>query len=264
VALLTTITASAQVATGDVLFSVTDPRPLAKAAEQLEARYGIPIYYEDAASSYSGDLVTSGDAQFQRTHPKALIPKGGSVTIRALAGAKIAGPTDLVSVLQTALDSHAEEGNAGQFKLLQTGNGVSIIPTSVRNTNGVWVPDQSPLDAAVSFPELQSDGMEIIELIRNTIINTSGKIVELGTVPTQLLKTQTVRLGAKNEPARDVLVRMLAGLQWSDSRIITPIYKMSWQLLYAPDTQGYFLNLHQVMIEKASPTGRSVRRPVIR
>ena len=263
-ALLAIITVSAQVATGDVLFSVTDPRPLAKAAEQLEVRYGIPIYYEDAALSYSGDIVARGDAEFQLRHPKALSPKGGSVTIRALAGAKITGPTDLQSVLQTALDSHAEEGNAGQFKLLQTGTGVAIIPTNVRNTNGVWVPDQSPLDTAVSFPDLQRNGMETIELIRNILINTSGKSVELGTVPTELLKTQTVRLGAKNESARDVLVRMLAGLQWSDSRIITPIYKMSWQLLYAPDTQGYFLNIHQVMIERANPTGRSVRRPVIR
>jgi hypothetical protein len=79
-----------------------------------------------------------------------------------------------------------------------------------------------------------------------------------------VLQTQTVSLGAKNESARGLLVRMLADLQWSDSRIITPIYKMSWQLLYAPDMQAYFLNLHQVMIETVGPTGRSARRPVVR
>src|SRR5205823_621062 len=104
-----------------VIFSATDPRPLAKAAELFERRYGIPISYEDVAYAYDGDVIDQINPEDKKTHPdvRALIPKGGSVELRGQAGAIAHTPSDARLMLQTVLDGHAKAGNPGEFALLQ-------------------------------------------------------------------------------------------------------------------------------------------------
>src|SRR5260370_1042056 len=145
IALSTMFVSVAQPMKANTTVSLADPRPLSKAAELFEQKYGIMIAYEDAAYAYQGDLVDKTTQEFLNAHPNSrfLIPKGGSLSI-ALPNAKVT--TDLVPTVQGAIDSYLAAGYGGEFKLLQAGGGLIIVPTGVRNSTGVLVPDSSPLD----------------------------------------------------------------------------------------------------------------------
>ena len=73
-----------------------------------------------------------------------------------------------------------------------------------------------------------------------------------------------VKAGAVNEHARSVLFRALVGLQPADPRTKAPSVKLAWSLLYDPGERIYVMNVHQVMMEVASPVGIKILRPVTR
>jgi len=250
-----------------VILSATDPRPLAKAGELFERKYGIPMSYEDVAYAYDGDVIDQTSPEYKKTHPegKALMPKGCSVELRGQAGAIVRTPMDAKLMFQTVLDGHARVGNPGVFALLQNNDGLVIVPTSGRNWNGALVQDHSPLDTSISFPELRRTAVETLELICNTVADASGKKVVVGTTPLLGLPGQTVAIiGAANEQARSVLFRMLSSLQPSDLRTKAPSIKLAWQLFYDPGQSMYVMNVHQVMMEASSPIGVKILRPVTR
>lgn len=255
-----------------IILSATDPRPLAKAAQAFELHYGIPMSYEDPAYAYDGDLIDKTDPTYKISHPdvRALIPKGGSVVLRGNLSALVSSPTDAIPLLQPLLDDHVRAGNPGEFALVQSGDGVVIVPTKVRDANGILLADQSPLEVRISFPELQRTDLETLDAICGTILANSGKKVMVATTPFIGLRSSGARgsyyvtIGANNEPARSVLQRTLAGLQWPDPRTQGSILKMGWRLLYDPGQKVYALNVHQVFKEAPTPTRQTVRRPVVR
>ena len=246
-----------QVAREGVILSETGPRPLAKAAEALEGRYGIPVSYEDPAYVYDGDIVDFTDPAYKISHPgiRALGVKSGSVVLRGNLSASVRSPADAISLFQSLLDDHVRAGNPGEFALVQSGDGVVIVPTKVRDANGILSPDQSPLEVRISFPEQERTANEAMDAICGAILANSGKKVVLGmdpfggirsTDPRGARATYYVTIGATNEPARSVLQRTLAGLQWANPSIKSPILKMAWRLLYDPGERAYALNVHQL------------------
>src|SRR5262249_31479567 len=139
--------------------TVNDSRPLAKAAEILMDRYGVPISYEDiSAYVYSPELEDT--IGFVKDNPSAknIPPRKQtlSFTVQPFGATNFTQPADKASVssfLQTVIDQHSANGNAGQFKKMETPIGLAIVPTAARNTLGNFVPDQSPLDLRISFPQ---------------------------------------------------------------------------------------------------------------
>jgi|SRR5215471_6089198 len=174
-----------QVPPQPIVLSATDPRPLAKAAELFERRYGIPVSYEDVTYAYDGDVVDQTNPDYRKTHPtaKALIPRGGAVAIRGQASAVVRTPSEASPVLQTALDDHAKAHNPGEFVLLQNSEGLVIVPSNSRDANGVLAPDHSPLETRISFPLLQRTALETLDLICSVVTGASGKRVLVGTTP---------------------------------------------------------------------------------
>lgn len=261
-----------QVAREGIILSATGPRPLVKATDELEGRYGIPVSYEDAAYAYEGDLVDETDPAYKISHPgiRALGVKSGSVVLRGNLNALVRSPADAMSLFQSVLDDHVRAGNPGEFALVQSGDGVVIVPIRVREASGILVPDQSPLEVRISLPDLERTDLETLYAICAAIQANSGRTVRVGTTPFLGLRSSDTRgsyyvtIGASNEPARGVLQRTLAGLQWADPLTQGPILKMAWWLLYDPGERVYALNVHQVFRGAASPTGRRVRQPVAR
>jgi len=245
----------------EVVLSINDPRPLSEAASQLEPILGIPISYEDAALVYSGDYARAldtdwgrksaeHDPRFRATNPIGSI--GGSLEVRFTIDASVSAR----QVLQGVVDQHKARGNPGEFTLLSNGNGFSIVPAAIRDTNGILMPEHSPLDSVISFPTAERTGAATLEMICQAVTAASGRKVNLGNVPLNLFFNTAVEVGADHQTARDVLLRTLRELHWNNGVRDVAIPKMSWQLLYGPAramartpslADGlYFLNLHTV------------------
>ena len=209
--------ASAQTATRQESVSIDDPWPLAKTAEILWARYGIPISYEDVSKySYSADLADP--VAFGAAHPDAsLLPPRSSHLSFALEPLVIGNdpvrPADLTRVakqLQVILDQHQSNGNPGRFKILETPAGLVITPTAVRDANGLFVADHSVLDARITFPEIRGESYLTFGALRDALQAATGKAVHIDILPGL---SDPIR--ADNEPARDVLIRLLNGFHRS-------------------------------------------------
>jgi hypothetical protein len=241
-------------------------RPLSKAADLVEIRYGIAVSYEDAMYAYEGDVVDKTDPAYKSKHPEAkvLIPKPGRLEI-ALPKAPATQAVSLSTILQAIVDQHLSKGNAGQFKVIPIGQGYTIVPESVRNSAGVLIPDASPLDVRISFPEMERTAFDALSAICQAVSAASARrVVVPATPPGGLLVNQVVKLGASNETARDVLARLFANTHWADPRTVGLIHKYSWRLHYGPDVQMYALNVHEVMTEVSTPSGTKRVIPVNR
>ncbi len=258
----------AQVArpSNNVRLSVVDePRPLARAADLLQRKLGVGISYEDPPWIYQGDLVEAANLpsnlEIKKTSPRfhATVPAVGSLDLSLpfnVASHSISIPA--ISVLQDLLSEHVRRGNPGEFKVLTLGGDFSIVPFVARDKVGNSLAVRSPLDFAVSFPNAARDGNAALKTLCEAITEASGMRTSANGVP-KLFFTTTVSLNATNEPARDVLVRLLRTLTWPDPRQnVVPIPKLSWRLLYDPEAQAYFLNIGLVLKETLGATGQTM------
>ncbi len=119
---------------------------------------------------------------------------------------RLVDAADVAKLLPGILDQHANNGNAGRFAVLKTAGGLVIVPTAIRDAAGAFVPDHSLLETRISFPEVSGMSMTVFGVFRNALQAASGKAVRID----EMMRTvDPVR--ADNEPARDVLIRMLRG-----------------------------------------------------
>ena len=249
-----------QLAQPSVVVSVNEPRPLARAAILIEQRFGVSVSYEDPAYGNAVDLVDKTDAQYKLSHPEAkvLIPRAGSLNLTLPTEASVqmgaSANSTIGPILQSAINSHMMNGDPGEFKVITTAGGFSIVPTAVRGSAGMMIPNQSPLETAISISAGRRDAKQTLNLICEAISNGSGSKVTVGLI--EELRNQVIQLAANNEPARDVLVRFLNTRVWADNSI-TAIPKLSWSLLYGPDVEMYALNLRAVRVQIKTPTGRN-------
>ena len=235
----------------NVPFTVSDARPLAKAAEIIEVKYGLLINYEDPAYVHADDVRDDTDLKYKQQDPsaRALSVRGGQLVFDVEARADGRGLANPMRALQTVVDAHNSRGLPGSFRVLQTKDTFSIVPVAVKDRSGRVGSFSSPLDAKMSIPEREVTGTQLVELICEEVTRASGFRVVPGLLPSNVLNNTTVVLKATNEVAREVLLRALPGLSWKQPGITIPPRKLVWQLFYAPGPEMYFLHLHVAMKE---------------
>jgi hypothetical protein len=221
---------------------VDDPRPVASGAEQLEARYGWVITYEDPqwlAPSEIRDVTDSvrRDAQglspqMRSMLPRVLIPRGGSFVFSL----PLNGSSDQLVVVQNLLAAYASAGNPGTFRVLQSPGAMHIIPVTARDATEQSAPQHPVLDATISLEKRSWTGAAFLEAFCKQLTLVSGQRVEVGIFPINTLGQFQADYDAWDEPARDVLSRFLHS--------IGPGY--SWQLFFDPSGRSYYLNIHWV------------------
>jgi len=254
----------AQTIRSEVL-QVSDPRPLAAAADLLERKYAVAINYEDPLYVFAGDLVDQTNPSYRLAHPdkRAIVPKGGALTWRVDVDTRAQTLADPMAMLQSLVGIHAASGNPGEFTVKRIGSAYVIVPARAKNESGTVVARSSPLDVSISFPEQRISGIDAVKLICQTVSQPGAIKVTMGVVPYNLLQKKTVLLGANNETARNVLARALDGLKWANPHIVAPDAKLGWRLFYGADIQAYALNIHPVIADVPNPFGGTVRRPVL-
>jgi len=240
---------SVQVA-GTEHLSVNNGRPVAEAAWELEKRYGWVITYEDPIY-VNGSEINDVTLQVRRDldkykpgeAPKVLVPRGGSLAITFNLTSDDNNPVHPESVVQKLLEANGAAGNGGSFRLEVSGPLVHVIPTAYKNITGTLVPLQPVLDSLISIPAEERTGIQSLKALCAAVSEVTQTKVVVGTVDRNLFAGHSYQLGAKDEKARNFLVRLLGKVRVAGRLDDTDL---SWRLLFDPTEKFYALNIHGV------------------
>ncbi|MFZ3326745.1 MAG: hypothetical protein WA231_13005, partial [Methylocella sp.] len=206
---------------------VSDPRPVAAAIEEIEKLSGRPITYEDPPflnKDYMTPMVESvtGD-------PGLLVPSGGSLrfTLPADASAE-----QKAAAAQSMVGNYNASHGAATFSVSQDGL-THVVPRQTMDASGRLMPVTPVLDTRITMAAKTRSAMELLGEICQAVSLISGQPVGIGTVPTNALYQQKIEIGANNEPARQVLEKLIVANRLS----------LSWRLLYDPGLKTYYLNI---------------------
>lgn len=216
---------------------VNDPRPVAEAVRMLEQKTGVAITYEDPEYAYSSDIkdVTALVRKDGKSRPRILIPAGGVLDFSYSLAANGRPQEPMSDLVNRLLQQDAGNGK-GVFAVRRDGDRLHVVPAMVRNKEGELVPTTPILDERIYIPAGQRTGFEMLSAICEELTRISGHRVFVATVPSNSLHAYYAEMGADNEPAREVLSRLLNGFA----------NPLSWRVLYDPGLGWYALNIHTV------------------
>jgi len=237
-------------------YTITAQRPLAMAATILSQKLAVPISFEDALWAADADLMPMvSSIPFPPGFRPSPVPREHtfSFTLQSTPELRKAAAEP---VIQSVIDSYHRSGGPGRFKVVRFGtNEFSIVAVSAADRSGKDTPQVSPLDKRISFPAMRRSRMDAIEEVRRLVsdgsvnlnVDSSGGVVS-GNGFRNYLGNNTTDTGATNEPAREVL-----------ARIMGPIYagnaKLAWVMLYPPQSKDPTLYLRDVTGEVTRPDG---------
>ena len=232
--------------------SVQDPRPVAKALEELEAKYGWVITYEDPLylhPSETADVTTQVRKDLGKFRngeaPRVLIPAGGSlaITYDVMSDTKL--PVDRDAVVRKVLNASQTAG-VSRFRLEREKDNAMLhaIAAVNKNASGALVPHAAVLDAVISLSQGDRTSLQTLHAICEAVSQATGTHVEVGAVPLGLFMNHRDNEVVVSQKARDVLVQTLERTGSGTN--------LSWQLLYDPGMKTYYLNIHIVPAPKAA------------
>jgi hypothetical protein len=242
---------AANAQTYSVVLSINDARPMAEAVLSLIRTYPITITYEDPRYEYAGDLhdVTRQASKTRRAPVGSIGPSGGALQATYDVSEETGAPLDMADAIQKIVDANNLARLGGHFEVRQSGATFHVVPTEVRDSKGRWIRQQSLLDAPITFSsEGEKDGFGLIEAILREVSAASGAKIVGGRPAIAIncsspgcIENERV-VDATNEPARDVLVRLVSSLN--------PRY--TWVLYYDASERCYYFNL-VLGVERANP-----------
>jgi hypothetical protein len=203
---------------GAGMYRITDPRPLARVAELLQQKFGVPISYEEEELRYAGDLISASELPQNRElvakNPSwkgPIGPKNGTIELSLPIDAIIRQIGDPSEFINQAIQSHQQQKNVGSFKLVKLADhGYSIVMDRVANQSGKIEDCNPPLDTLVSFPEKYRSLRETLGVIADELAAAGKKKIGMGgPFEGDFLESTYVTIGANNETARSVMARAL-------------------------------------------------------
>ncbi|HTS35335.1 MAG TPA: hypothetical protein VMH04_06665 [Candidatus Solibacter sp.] len=215
---------------GAVHIESRSPRPLLQILDALRNKYGWVVSYEDPQYTAAADLSEPPPAAATGQMPTPQLPKGGSFTVQFSAKAP-----DEEKTLRAIVDSYNQSKLSGHFELRKgtTGN-LYVVGTGAHDDKG-GVANQSPvLDVAVTVAAEDRTYTDTISMICQQTATQSHADITLGIYPRNVFDYTNVKLGGNKIQAREMLLQTL---QASKKNLF-------WELLYDPNSKGYYLNLH--------------------
>jgi len=232
-----TIKPSTAVAAFGASIAVSDPRPVAAAIDEIEKVSGRPITYEDPPFQnkyHMTPMVEGGSGD-----PSLLVPRGGDLRFTLPANASAA---QAVAAVQSMVGTYNAGHGVATFSVLQDGL-THVVPRQTLDPSGRLVPVTPVLDTKITLAAKLGSAMELLEEICRAVSAPGGRPVEIGTVPTNALRTRQIEVGAADKPAREVLEKLIAASGMP----------LSWRLLYDPGLKTYYLNIAVVQRSSAQP-----------
>ena len=207
---------------------VYDSRALAVAVRQLEIRHGWVVTYEDPFYEYVPDLE----------HPRgrwglrlSFVPRSRRFRFE-YADQDLTRPFDVLSSL---VNTYNASGLHDRFRLLRQGDIFHIVPVASRNADGVLTTTRSRLSVRITMEDRTRSAGDTLDEVARQVTASLPQHIGINTPGTLLTNANVVRLGARDEIARDVLVRALSATG----------RRLSWQLFCDPSYKMCALNLHR-------------------
>jgi hypothetical protein len=235
-----------------VVLSVNDGRPLGQAVLSLIRSYPVTITYEDPRYEYGGDLrdITGQVSKTRDPQVRTIVPKGGALRATYDVSQETGEPVDMADAIQKLVDANNQARQGGHFEVLRSGETFHVVPTEVRDSKGRWIRQRSVLDTPITFSSGgERDGFELIDAILQEASVASGQKIVGGRANVVMACSslgciQDKRtVDARNEPARDVLIRLVNSLN--------PRY--TWVLYYGAPESYYVFNL-VLGVQRPEPT----------
>ena len=219
--LIVTILSSASASPNTL--TVQGGRPVDKAIQELEKRYGWQITYEDPPYIHYSDITDVSDndwpgvpvqspsqlqlARESGAHHRTLVPKGASLT----------------------------------FTLPSAGAGLlHVVPRKARGLSGNLELVKPVLDTLITIEPRARTSYELLEEVLKKISVATNANVVIGVGSENMLDNTKTSIGGSGKTARSILE------QW----ILEDGSSLSWRLFYGPSMKWYVLNVSQVSAVK--------------
>jgi len=201
---------------------VESARPVSDAVDLLVKECRCVISYEDPRWD-KADLEDATDrVSTTKDAPlRIYVPKKTGFVFSYERPEKVDRPEDMAAAVTSVVDWHRNAGHRSDFKVQSTSDGVYVFPMK-----------GSALDVRMSIAAQEGRTSDMLALFLADLKKVSGTGLTLGVVPWDHLSTTKAQISARNEPAREVLARLLS----SAGR------KVYWRLYY-DYLLGYVLNL---------------------
>lgn len=191
---------------------VDSPRPVDSAAITLAEQYRMRVSVEDPVYLYDGDVkdVTREVVRTPDFTRRVVAPRGGRLEVKFRVR-EDGSPEDPAEVVKALVDAANVQFPFG-FRMDVSEGWVSLVPARSRDKQGRSIEVAPLLDRRVTIPWGTRSLAESALMMAEQLSRQTGKKVSccqagVGGIPWGL---QEVAFEAVNEPARDVLKRMIA------------------------------------------------------
>jgi len=225
--------------------TVNDPRPVAKAIEEIEKLSGKPVTYEDPPYLYLGTTIdvsktVSRTGAADGPPGPVLIPKGGVLAFTLPADNS--ADTEFRAV-EGMVKIYNARDDAAIFSAWRSDKLTHVVPQLAVSSSGRLEPVTPVLDSSITLETKPRTGLALLEEICQSVSAASGERVEIATVPANALSNQEITIGADDEPTRAVLEKL----------IVANATPLSWELFYDPGLKTYYLNIPIITQTAANP-----------
>ena len=188
---------------------VTTPRALKEAVIEMNKKYGTQITYEDPPflapenwenAKWGGQYQATIIPAFRCLHFDFSVSKKSDFVIEPL-------PT-----LQRLLAAHREQDGIGDFKIIDGGTFLHIVPKALISKDGTRV--RPFLDHEISFEYAERTRFETLTLLAERLGAIVQRRIVINALPYPALSRETIFIGSKEDPARDILTRTLDGIAY--------------------------------------------------
>jgi hypothetical protein len=197
-------------------------RPLAGAIKEFTRRCQCSVTYEDV--KWERDQVVVSPSGRRADGSPMLVPR--AIPFRFTVSRNLAqmNSTEIAQSLGSLLNEFGYSQNPGQFKVVRGQTALHVLP--VRS---------SILEKAVNVTANDVQAAVAVEMVIDELLRVSGEKVGVWNEPWNLMIRRQVRVTASNEPAYQVLSRILTAV---DGRL-------SWLLFYDVNINRYSLEIYR-------------------
>jgi hypothetical protein len=223
---------------GKVHIVVRNARPLAQVINLLQDKYAWRINYEDPQYTSKLDYTAIKNDAGERK-----IPDGEDFVVDFPAGATPYTPPDEAKTVQLIVDAYNRTDNPGRFEFRhKTPEQFDVVGNAAHDSQGKISAQPVALDVTITLPAADREFEDTMNLICQKISEKAHVPFTLGTYPMNL-GGKHVTVGGKELTARDYV---LAAADATGRRLCLG-------LLFDPQSGGYYVNLHVIKKEPATP-----------